>query len=158
MVRRIVMPCLWIAALAAQTGDAPIDRATLKGIKAVGVVIDALPPNLPKEGVTAEALETRLASRLREAKVNVDPAAKEFVGLRVSSVRGNRGPYALAMTIGLYQPVTLVRSPTTRAAPQTWAVDTIVMADPKLLYRAAMDSVDELASRFAAAYHSVNPE
>jgi hypothetical protein len=155
---RIFVPVLWMSAFIALAGDAPLDRATLKGINAVGVVIDELPADLSKEGVTAEALQTRLAERLREAHINVDSAAKEFVGLRVSSVRGGRGPYAACMTIGLYQPVTLARNPAIRAAPQTWEVDTVMMADRRVLYRAAMESVDDLAARFVTAYRSVNPE
>jgi hypothetical protein len=158
MVRRIAALWIWTTAFGLCAGDAPLDRATLKGIKAVGVVIDALPADLPKEGVTPEALESRLATRLREAHIDIEAAAKEFVGVRVTAVRASRGPYAVAITVGLYQPVTLVRDPSMRAAPETWEVETILMADPKLLYRAAMESVDELAGRFATAYHSVNPE
>jgi hypothetical protein len=139
-------------------GDTPMDRATLKGIKAIGVIVDQLPPEFPKEGVNTDALQTRLADRLRAANITVDPDAKEFVGLRVTSVRANRGPYAVCISIGLYQPVTLVRDPAMRLAPQTWEVETVLMADPKILYRAAMESVDELAARFVTAYRSVNPE
>ena len=167
MVCRILLLGALLGAFLAEAGDAALDRATLKGLKAVGVIIDQLPPELAKEGVTADELQTRLAQRLRDAHITIDPAAKEFVGLRASLVRDTsrsllrtpaRGPYAVSMTIGLYQPVTLVRDSTIRAAPQTWEVDTVLMADPKLLYRAAMESVDDLAARFVAAYRSVNPE
>lgn len=157
MVRSILLIPALLVAFPAHAGDATLDRATLKGIKAVGVIIDQLPPDLPKEGVTAEVLQARLTQRLAEAQIPIDSAAKEFVGIRASSVRDARGPYALSMSIGLYQPVTLVRDSNVRAAPQTWEVDTVAMAAPKLLYRAAMDSVDELAARFIAAFRSVNP-
>src|SRR4051794_7767036 len=157
MVRMILLTLL-LAAFVAHAGDATLDRASLKGVKAVGVIIDQLPPDLPKEGVTADVLQTRLTQRLNDAHIPIDLAAKEFVGLRASSVRAAKGPYAVSMTIGLYQPVTLVRDKEMRAAPQTWEVDTVMMADPKLLYRAAMESVDELAARFIAAYRSVNPQ
>ena len=158
MVCRIFLTILLLGVCVCVAGDAALDRATLKGIKAVGVIIDQLPADFPKEGVTVDALQTRLAERLKDANITVDPAAKEFVGLRATSVRGARGPYAVCIGIGLYQPVTLVRDAAVRSAPQTWEVETVLMADPKVLYRAAMDSVDELASRFATAYHSVNPQ
>jgi len=158
MGRNLFFTLTLFMAFLANAGDATLDRATLKGVKAVGVIIDQLPQDLPKEGVTPDALQARLTERLREANITIDPAAKEFVGIRASSVRAAKGPYAVSMTIGLYQPVTLARDPSMRAAPQTWEVDTVMMADPKLLYRAAMDSVDDLAARFIAAYRSVNPQ
>ena len=151
-----IIPLLGVSAGLA--GDAALDRATLKGIKAVGVIIDQLPQEFPREGVTAEMLQTRLSERLRDANITVDPAAKEFVGLRLTSVRASRGPYAVCIGIGLYQPVTLVRDPSMRSAPQTWEIETVLMADPKVLYRAAMESVDDLATRFVTAYRSVNPQ
>src|SRR3977135_253169 len=117
MVRTILFTLL-LAAFPAHAGDAALDRASLKGVKAVGVIIDQLPPDLPKEGVTADALQARLTQRLLEAKIPIDPAVKEFVGIRASSVRAARGPYAVSMTIGLSQPVTLVRDSSMRAAPQ----------------------------------------
>src|SRR5438477_2708845 len=96
--------------LLSHAGDAALDRATLKGIKAVSIIIDHLPPELPKESVTADALQTRLTQCLTDAHIPIDSAAKEFVAIRASSVRDSKGPYAVAMSIGLYQPVTLVRN------------------------------------------------
>src|SRR5713226_1561471 len=136
MVRSILL--LLSLPLLSQAGDATLDRATLKGIKAASIIIDQLPPDLPKEAVTPDALRTRLTQRLTDAHIPIDSAAKEFVAIRASSVRDAKGPYVVAMSIGLYQPVTLVRNTAMRAAPPTWDVDTVMMAGPKLLYRAAM--------------------
>jgi hypothetical protein len=78
------------------------------------------------------------------------------VGLRLTSVRAARGPFAIAASLGLYQPVTLVRDRTVKTATETWEVDTVVLADTKQVYRACMDSVDELAGRFVTAYRAAN--
>src|SRR5437762_14019485 len=83
-------------------GDGELDRATLRGLKAVSVVIDQVDPQLPKEGVAPAALQDRIEDRLKEAKIEVNASATEFVGLQISAVRGSRGPYALSLTIGLY--------------------------------------------------------
>src|SRR5690242_598324 len=90
---------------AAPAGDEELDRATLRGLKAINVVIDHVDPQLPKEGVAASALQERIESRLRDANIEITESATEFVGLQISAVRGNKGPYALSFTIGLYQPV-----------------------------------------------------
>ena len=139
-------------------GDGALDRATLRGVKTVNVAVDPVTPEIQKEGVTASVLQTRLEEKLRDGGIAVDSAAVEFVGFRLTSVRAARGPVAIAANIALYQPVLLSRNHDVKTATQTWAVDTVVLADTKQVYRACMDSVDELAARFVAAYRSVNGE
>ena len=138
------------------SGDGPLDRATLRGVKAVNVVIDPVAPEIEKEGATADALRSRLEQKLRDGGVEIDSAAIEFVGLRVTSVRAARGPIAISANIALYQPVTLVRDRGVKTTTKTWEVDTVILADTKQVYRACMDSVDELAERFLEAYRSAN--
>ena len=152
----LVVAVLAIPAVTSAAGDAVLDRATLRGLKGVGVVIDQIDPQLPKEGVTGNVLQKRLVDRLTAAGITVNPDAQEFVGIQVSAVRGNRGPYAVSITIGLYQPVILARDSKIRTSTKTWEVETILMAEPKQMVDAAMDSVDDLAGRFAAAWKSVN--
>jgi hypothetical protein len=158
MTRRILVPAALFTALVLCAGDSPRDRATLKGSKGVAIIIDVLPDALIKEGVTTEALQSRLIQRLTDAGIPLDSNSKEFIGLRASSVRDTRGPLAVSFRLGFYQPATLVRDPDSRIAPETWEVDTILMAAPKLVQRAAMDSMDDLANRFVAAWRSVNPQ
>ncbi len=157
-MRLILFPALLTAAAAfLWAGDAAIDRATLRGLKAVNVVLDPLAPELQKSGLTRIDLQTRLENRLRDAQIPVDPSAAEFLGLRITSVRGNRGPFAAAFQLALYQPVVLVRDRNSKSASPTWDVETVVMADPKVLQQAANDSIDDLAGRFVTAWRSVNP-
>src|SRR6185436_1593486 len=90
-----------LASLAVRTnaaGDGTLDRATLRGIKSVNVVIDHIDPQLPKEGVKAEALQARLEAKLKDAGLTVDTAATEFVGIQITAVRAAKGPYAVAYT------------------------------------------------------------
>ena len=138
-------------------GDQALDRATLRGIKSVAIVIDRLDPELVRQGLTQAALQSRIENRLRDSAIPLDTRAGEFVGLRVIQVRGGRGPYALCLSVGLYQPVQLVRDRNVKTATQTWEVETVLMAEPKLLKEASLTSVDELADRLAAAWRSVNP-
>jgi hypothetical protein len=123
---------------------------------AVNVVIDPVAPEIQKEGVTIDGLQMRLEEGLRKAGIQVDTAGTAFLALRVRSVRAMRGPLAIAITIGLYQPVTLARDPAVKTAAATWEVDTVILTDTKQVYRACMDSADELTGRFVTAYRSVN--
>jgi hypothetical protein len=157
MYTRLAVLLTALALTLAGAGDAVLDRATLRGVKAVNVVIDPISADIEREGATMDALRTRLESRLQEAGIKIDPASNEFVALRLTSVHAARGPFAIAATIGFYQSVTLARDRNVKTATQTWEVETIVLADTKQVYRACMDSMDELAGRFVTAYRSVNP-
>ena len=149
-------------------GDSELDRATLRGLKAVNVVIDHIDPQLPKEFVPPADLQARMEDRLKSGGIVVDSDATEFVALQVAAVRSGGGSrvigrisggitFALSFTIGLYQPVLLSRDHNVRTVTKTWEVETILMVDPKNLKQAWMDSIDDLTARFIAAYRSVNP-
>jgi hypothetical protein len=144
--------------LAPCAGDSSLDRATLRGLTGVNVVVDKLDPQLETAGIKADAVRARLEDRLRAAGITVDTTKTDFVAVRMTAVRDSRGPFAVAITIGAYQPVVLSRDKNLKTATQTWEVDTVLLADPKQLYRGAMDSIDELAARFVTAYRSVNPQ
>ena len=139
-------------------GDAALDRATLKGLKSLGVVVDPIDPELAKEGLAQDTFRAHLEEKLRNAGLPVQANSTEFLGLRLLPVRDSRGPYAVCLSIGLYQPVTLIRDPKVRTATQTWEADTVLMAPPKLVYRATVESLDELVDQFIAAWRSVNPQ
>jgi len=162
-------PLLFIPALLALplitegSGDAALDRATMRGLKSVNVVLDPLAPELQKGGLTKTDLETRLTERLKRANIPLDRSVDEFVGLRITAVQGTRGrfgggAFALALNLGLYQPVVLVRDKDMKSATSTWDVETVLMADPKALQQATAESIDDLADRFVTAWRSVNPE
>ena len=144
--------------LAPAAGDTALDRATLRGLTAVNIVVDNLDSQLQSAGITGEAIRARLEDRLRAANIPIDDKRPEFVAVRLTGVRANRGPFAVAVTLGAFQPVVLGRDNKTRTASQTWEIETVLLAEPKQLYRATMDSVDELANGFVAAYRSVNPK
>jgi hypothetical protein len=144
--------------LAPCAGDSQIDRATLRGLTAVNVVVDKLDAQLEGAGIKADAVRARLEDRLRAAGITVDTTKTDFVAVRMTAVRDNRGPFAVAITIGAYQPVVLSRDKNLKTATQTWEVETVLLAEPKQVYRGAMDSIDELAARFVTAYRSANPQ
>jgi hypothetical protein len=149
---------LGFPALAPAAGDTPLDRSTLRGLAAVNVVVDKLDAQLQSAGITADAVRARIEDKLRAANIPIDTTRPEFVAVRMNGVRANRGPFAVAVTLGAYQPVTLSRDPKVRTATQTWEAQTVLLAEPKQLYRAAMDTIDELAAGFVTAYRSVNPK
>src|SRR4051812_38796045 len=94
MYTKLVVLLTAVAIPLTGTGDGTLDRATLRGVKAVSVVVDPVTPEIEKEGATANALRARLEQKLRDGGVQVDAETVEFVGLRLTSVRTARGPVA----------------------------------------------------------------
>ncbi|HWQ55477.1 MAG TPA: hypothetical protein VN442_17450 [Bryobacteraceae bacterium] len=138
-------------------GDTPLDRSTLRGLKSFSVVVDRLDPELEGAGVTRDNLQARLTRRMETADITVDAKAPEFLGLRLMHVRRRRGPYAVCLTLAVYQPVTLVRDRQVKTATQTWELQTVLITDPKGLTDAIIRATDELLDGFVTAYRSTTP-
>ena len=63
----VIAALLAVPAVACGAFDSELERATLLGLKDVGVVIDRIDPQLPKEVVSIYALQKGLTSRLTAA-------------------------------------------------------------------------------------------
>jgi hypothetical protein len=155
MDRRILLGLLSV--FSAFAGDTQLDRSTLRGLKTISVVVDPLDPELERAGIIGDVLRARLARHMETADLAVDAKAPGFLGLRLMHVRRSRGPYALCLTLGVYQPVTLERDRQIKTVTQTWELQTVLISDPKGLTDAAIGAIDELLDGFVVAYRSVNP-
>ena len=139
-------------------GDGSLDRATLRGLKAFNIVVDPLDPQLEKAGLSADAIRTRIDTRLRHAGIALDSNAIEFVGLHIDAAFIKKGPDTLSFLLGFYQPVALSRDPKIRTATQTWDVHAMILVPPKSLEDSAQDAIDKLTDQFVNAFRSVNPQ
>lgn len=139
-----------------RASDTPADRATLHGLKALKVAVDPPGPELEAEGLHASDLQARIENRLRKADIEVDQAAREFVGLHVMAVREPKGPYGICFSLGLYQSVSLERDQTIKTATQTWETHGVVVVRPKQVRTGMESTLDQLVDQFASAYRSAN--
>jgi hypothetical protein len=137
-------------------GDAALDRETLRGLKAVNVVIDPVHAELENQGIIPDDLRAQIQTQLQNAGIAVDENAREFLGVRILPARQKNGPYSISASLGLYQPVQLVRDAKIRTATQTWEVESVSVVQPKLLRTSSMSVVGQLVDAFIAAYQSVN--
>ena len=158
-----VFPALLTSACLA--GDSAMDRATLRGLKAVKVIVDPPSPDIERQGVDREQLRASVELKLREAGIKIDNGAIEFVGLSIASVAPGRrsslslkkAPVSLTVGLGVYQIVTLSRDQTTKTVAETWGDERIMSAAPKGLDHELSGAVDDLVDQFVKAYRSVNP-
>ncbi len=142
-----------------------MDRATLRGIKSVKVVVDPPDPELEREGIDRERLRTSIELQLRNAGVKIDPDAVEFLGLSFAPVEpGRKSRLAIrkssrpvAVGLGVYQVVMLSRDKDTKTVAETWSQQRVVSAAGRDLERDVSSTVEELVDQFVRAYRAVNP-
>ena len=153
-----------LIARVALASDTSMDRATLRGLKAVKVVLDPLGPELEHEGLDPNRFRISIEQKLRNAGIKVDNDVNEFVGLSVSFAQGARknlftkkGTFSLSVSLGLYQVAVLTRDMATKTVVETWGVDKTLSASSRDMDRDVSNAVDELADQFVKAYRSVNP-
>lgn len=157
LVMLVAAPCA--------ASDSSMDRSTLRGLKAVKVVVDSPAPEVEREGVSGDGLRITIEQKLRDAGITVDHDAVEFLGLNISSARPPRKtlmskapPLSLVINIGLYQIVLLSRDKTTKTVTETWGDQRVAPAPPKAIEHTVEDAVDDLVSEFITAYRAVNPK
>jgi hypothetical protein len=140
------------------SSDAPMDRATLRGLKAVKAIIDSPDGTAMKEaGITVEKLAAQIEQRLAKEGIPVDREAREFLGLRVTFAHARKTDYALGLTLGVYQNVSLTRDPAMKTMAETWSGESILLVPPRMLGEAVANTLDQLVDQFIAAYRSANP-
>jgi hypothetical protein len=141
-------------------GDSAMDRATLRGLKAVKVIIDPPSPELEHDGVDRELLRVGVVQKLQNAGIKIDNDVVEFLGVGISSAprAGRKGPVSLVIGVGVYQVVALTRDKNTKTVAETWGDQKVMAVPAKGLDRQVSMTVDDLVDEFVRAYRSVNPQ
>lgn len=141
-----------------------MDRATLRGLKAVKVVVDPLGPELEREGLDANRLRGSIEQKLKFASVKVDNDVNEFIGLSISFAQAGKkvlsikkGPYSLTIGLGVYQVAVLTRDMTTKTVVETWGIEKTASSSAHGVDHDVSNTVDDLVDQFVKAYLSVNP-
>jgi len=164
--RRIYAGCavLTFGAALGAASDSSMDRSTLRGLKAVKVVVDSPATEVEREGISSDGLRITIEQKLRDAGITVDHDAVEFLGLNISSARPPRrtliskGPISLVVNLGLYQIVLLNRDKATKTVTETWGDQRVAPASPKAIEHTVDDAVEDLVNEFITAYRAMNPK
>jgi hypothetical protein len=137
--------------------DSSMDRSTLRGLKAINVVVDPLSTDMERLGISRDGLRDSIERKLRDAGIPVSYDAGEFLGLNISAARMRRGPQALLLNLGVYQVVVLNRDKTTKTVAETWGSQTVMAVASKAMDRAVSEGVGEMVDQFVKAYTAANP-
>src|SRR5207245_7640887 len=99
---------LFIPGFRCLAADSSMDRATLRGLTAVKIVIDQPPPEMEQEGLDRDHLRSTIEQKLRNGGIKIDNDAVEHLGLPSASARtGRRISHYLSLYLGLSQYVLL---------------------------------------------------
>ena len=165
---------LWIAAfltiamMAASSWalNSETNRATLRGLAGVRVLIEDLPSEVLQEGLTKTRLHADVELKLRTAGIKTltqDECFKTpgepylYVNINLSTLKAESDHYAYSIDIGLIQNVTLLRDPGQATYAITWSTGGVGLIGKKRLSE-LQDSVGDLLSIFVKAFLSVNPK
>lgn len=143
-------------------GDAG-DREVLKGIKSIGVEVEDLPRMAEKLGIKKESLQMDVASRLRQAGIDVmsDEELKQNPSipfLKVSLIIGYSKPaYIYAVVVGLNEKVSLERDPRIISyAMPWWRIVKGEHGGATDIPGYVQETLQYIINEFIANYHAVN--
>ncbi|MBI1956169.1 MAG: hypothetical protein HYS38_07220 [Acidobacteria bacterium] len=134
--------------------DSQEDRATLRGVKEVAVVI-GLNSELKRVGLTKEQLQTDTELRLRRSGIRVASSQVPFLAINITALEGPGVPLnAILVSVAFRQLVSLIRNPDIKSVASTWSVEGVAMVgDNRVEERIrsyVADSVDEFINAYLA--------
>lgn len=142
--------------------DGVLARATLKGITAIRVAVEKLPPEAERDGLTRDQLQTDVEARLRKAGIKVTSTSVEnkvspYLHLNVSTVKNPPGFYAFNIRLEFNQGVILERNRNVLVPAPTWSIDFLGTVGAQRL-RDVRSTVAAGLDKFINAYLEQNPK
>jgi hypothetical protein len=163
MILGLVAPLLPLIGSPAAAGDTAVERATLRGLRAVAVVVEDLGRLEGRAGLSQTTLRAAVEEQLSRAGIDVVPAPKEAPGfvylyVRIRGLRGSVYPiWAVMQEYALKQGVVLARDTKIISVGATWSKHAISLFTDDALSRLRTD-IEKGVDEFIGVYRSVNSE
>jgi len=156
-----------VSPLAGQ-GDNSSSRQTLAGLTGVYVDVELKTDEAQLSGLTEVQLRTDVELKLREARIKIVAFEETgdtlglpslFVGVSAVPLKTLPDLYAISVTVDLFQPIRLVRNPSTVAIGETWnAVGVCGAAGANHVEETVRKAIRDLMDQFINAYLAANPK
>jgi hypothetical protein len=146
--------------------DSKSNRATLRGLKGVGVLIEKLPQEVEKEGLNRDQLQVAVESRLRQAGIRVLTKEESFktpeepylyININVNIAKTESEIYPYSIDLLFIQRVSLLRNPNLTAYAVTWSKGGVGSIE-KTIVGELKETVEEMVDTFISAYVEENPK
>ena len=146
--------------------DSKSNRATLRGLEGVAVLVEQFSPEVEKEGLVKNRLQTELELKLRMAGIKV--LTKEeclktpgepylYVNINVNIAKTESDIYPYSIDVLLIQKVSLARDPNQATYAVTWSTGGVGSIGKPILSQ-LQNSVEEILDVFVKAFLSENPK
>jgi hypothetical protein len=160
VTKSALLLCLAVIAFAS---DDKTDRASLRGIKAVCLVVEVTDQGQGAgSGLSQEQLYSLVRDRVRWADIPIDKDSTTCLYLNVRPLpamgKNNKpvGLYAIDFKLEFMQAVTLARDPSIRSYASTWSLANLANVPAQDVERTTREISIDLINKFIKAYQSVN--
>jgi hypothetical protein len=154
-------------AVIASASDDKTDRATLKGIQSMCVVVEVADQSHSK--LSKEELQTDIEGKLKQAGLAIDKNGTTCLYLNVrvlqaigrQAIRRKEKPiplYAVDVRLEFLQTVALTRDPAAKTYAPTWSTANMATVASDDLSKTTLEITNSLVDQFLTAYKSVNPQ
>jgi hypothetical protein len=142
------------------------NRATFRGLKGVGVLVEKLPPEVEQEGLKRDQLQMEVESKLRTAGVKVLTKEEAFntpgepflyININVNIAKTESEIYPYSIDLLLIQKVSLLRDPKLTSYAITWSTGGVGSIGKQILSQ-LRDNVEAMVDVFIKAYLAENPK
>lgn len=165
MRRMLVLVCLAAATAAAHADERTWSIDSLRGLRALDVIVEPLPAEAEKDGLRRPTLQADIELRLRRAGITIvndrtvpwpDAAVMRLRmdGLKRELEQGSFTEYKL--TLEVLQGVALLRDPAVRAVDAQWHRTSQGVQLSTMLAQSVRDSLRELIEHFVDDYLAAN--
>ena len=142
------------------------NRATLRGLSGVGVLVEQLAPEIEREGLIKNQLQIEVELKLKMAGIKVltrEECLKTpgepylYVNVNVNTAKTESDIYPYSIDVLLMQKVSLLRDPKQTTYAVTWSTGGVGSIEKSILSQ-LRTSVEEMVDLFIKTYLSENPK
>lgn len=142
------------------------NRATLRGLSGVGVLVEQLAPEVEKEGLIKNQIQIQVELKLKMAGIKVltmEECLKTpgepylYVNVNVNIAKTESDIYPYSIDVLLMQKVSLLRDPKQTTYAVTWSTGGVGSIEKSILSQ-LRTSVEEMVDLFIKTYLSENPK
>src|SRR2546421_12144733 len=120
---------LWGETRTYAAGDI-FEQASLKGLKAVQVVVENLAPDVSQDGLDRSQIKTAVEQQLQQAHITVEAQAENALYIHLGTIKNDAGLYSYSLSLQLLQLVLLFRDPGLVTWGTTWSISQVGSVAP----------------------------
>jgi Cdc6-like AAA superfamily ATPase len=142
------------------------NRATLRGLKGIGVLVEKLPSEVEHEGLKRDQLQMEVESKLQTAGIKVLTKEEAFntpgepflyININVNVAKTESDIYPYSIDLLLIQKVSLLRDPKLTSYAITWSTGGVGSIGKQIMSQ-LQENVEGMVDVFIKAYLAENPK